>query len=61
MFSPQGFPNGKVMYDFVRSWNDQEVKVLQDVEPWRQTLCVSGSLLKSPSLLTVTGLCTYYL
>ena len=44
MFSPQGYPNGKVVYDFSLSLADIELSPLHDLEPWRQTLCVSGPL-----------------
>lgn len=40
MFSPQGYPNGKVVYDFSLSLLEHEYSSLQDLEPWRQTFCV---------------------
>lgn len=40
LFSPQGFPNGKIVYDFSISPIDQELMFLHDLEPWRQTFCV---------------------
>lgn len=40
MFSPQGYPNGKIMYDFSISLMDNEFSSLHDLEPWRQTFCV---------------------
>jgi hypothetical protein len=42
MFSPQGYPNGKVVYDFSLSPIDQQLCSLYDLEPYRQTLVVVG-------------------
>ncbi|CAN6613668.1 trafficking protein particle complex II-specific subunit 120 [Trichomonascus vanleenenianus] len=42
MFSPQGFPNGKVVYDFGLSPIDEQLSSLYDMEPFRQTLLVVG-------------------
>ncbi|ODQ68431.1 Trs120-domain-containing protein [Nadsonia fulvescens var. elongata DSM 6958] len=41
MFSPQGFPNGRVVYDISMSKVEDKAKAyLEDLEPWRRTLCV---------------------
>ncbi|ANB14360.1 Trs120p [Sugiyamaella lignohabitans] len=40
MFSPQGYPNGKVVYDFSLSQNDEQYYSMYDLEPYRQTFAV---------------------
>lgn len=40
MFSPQGYPNGKMVYDFSLSPIDEQLCSLYDLEPYRQTLVV---------------------
>lgn len=43
MFSPLGYPNGKVIYDFSLSAPDEEENfALYDLEPFRQTFVVFG-------------------
>lgn len=42
LFNPQGFPNGRVIYDFQLSLNDQESIFLHDFEPFRKTFVVIG-------------------
>uniref|UniRef100_A0A060SWW9 ARAD1A03586p n=1 Tax=Blastobotrys adeninivorans TaxID=409370 RepID=A0A060SWW9_BLAAD len=42
MFSPKGYPNGKVIYDFSTSVIDEQLHLLYDLEPWRQTMVVLG-------------------
>lgn len=43
MFSPLGYPNGKVIYDFSLSAPDEEENfALYDLEPYRQTFVVFG-------------------
>lgn len=40
LFSPQGFPNGKVVYDFSIAPIDNDLSFLHDLEPWRRCFCV---------------------
>lgn len=41
MFSPQGYPNGKVVYDFLLSPDEtQGVDALYDLEPYRQIFAI---------------------
>lgn len=40
MFSPQGYPNGKVIYDMTLAATDDHLFSLYDLEPWRQCLAV---------------------
>ncbi|CCH43722.1 Transport protein particle [Wickerhamomyces ciferrii] len=42
LFNPQGFPQGRVIYDFQLSLNDQESIFLNDFEPFRKTFVVIG-------------------
>ncbi|ODV72640.1 TRAPPII-specific subunit TRS120 [Cyberlindnera jadinii NRRL Y-1542] len=41
-FNPQGFPDGRVLYDFTTSLDSQETLFLQDFEPYRKTFVVIG-------------------
>lgn len=40
LFNPQGFPNGRIFYDFQLSLNDQESLFLHDFEPYRKIFIV---------------------
>lgn len=58
MFSPQGYPNGKIIYDFNLSLADSEFNSLHDLEPWRQTFCVRFFYLQLLIYILIsTGVC----